>query len=454
MYFLDNPPIGQLDNTGPTLASSMRQQALLRHGDKMQYEWILLDLGPKYNLIGQSVQCQPAQWAVKRNMDFVPFNYGFNNSSENTWTDQVATKDGSLNYYNIYLGGGGAAAIKIRLVAAGSTNVGWTNGVIGYGDVPPDGLKIVVTKSPNYPSASVYDFEKDDNSVTILLNSRLSDGGMAYLAAAIADGGINFAVLNTNPDADAEYDLFIEIDFEPNLQRRYFPSPGTKECFSHCIDGTPPGNLDSFAVNKPIPQNGYCIFKVRATRMPVANSAGKMITPSSGDEINIVLGQNKLQPDGTLKFAPFLTGQQDIGAGDAGTGAGDGGAGAGGAAGLSTITIPADARDSGDVEVFIPVLGGNELVWQCDEMVIVEAWANWQPVFFAPIYGYYENEDTSLASFDATAFQYCSAFSNWFVTWLSNNTGYGGYGGLPATRTQFPMGVEIFNDLEACLNLI
>jgi hypothetical protein len=209
---------------------------------------------------------------------------------------------------------------------------------------------------------------------------------------------------------------------------------------------------------KAIPQNGYSIFKVRATRTPVANSAGIMVTPSSGDEINILLGQNKLQYDGTLSFEPFLTSQVQLGAGDTDTGAGDDSQGAGGSAELFTITIPANARDSGDVVVFIPVLGGNELVWQCDETVIVEAWANWQPIFHFECYGrfafpYRHNDpehDYQYMSPYPTAWPRCLSFANYFETYIAN---YGNFDSMEG-RTQFPISAEIVNDLEACLNLI
>jgi hypothetical protein len=497
--YFDNPPTNQSDNFAPILASSMRQQALIQNGyhytipfwdSTTTYSYLtgtsaatapngdlyyslqngnlnhqLTDAAwwaflipasentrvPKYNLISQSEQCRPAPWLVQRDTDFVPFNFGFNfNDSEVIYSNQTATMDGAPNYYAIDLSTTPATGIKIRLVKAGSAAVGWKNGAINYGDAPPDGLEIFVSKGNSY----VADFSTVNNEVTIP-----NDGGRGYLAAAIALGGLNFWVVNNNPDADAIYDLVIEVDTIRNPKRSFFPSsgspfwPNAMECFSHAIDGALPGTpYNAFGVNKPIPQSGYCIFKVRATRLPVANSAGVMVTPSSGDEINIILGQNRLQYDNTLSFAPFLTNQVQIGAGETGAGAGENSQGAGGSAELFTIQIPANARDSGDVEVFIPVLGGNELVWQCDEMVIVEAWANWQPIFFAGIYGYYENYDTSLASLDATAFQYCVAFANQFQLWQANLISYNEY--TTPSRTQFPMSVEIYNDLEACLNLI
>ena len=466
-YFLDNPPTTQADNSSPVRVSSMRQQAILLNGDEIElvmgipgypdgYPFVL---GPKYNLISESCQPQAAQWLLRRDTDFVPFDFGFNNTSTGYYTVQLATADPSntrlsVNYYNspVY---STVKSLKIRLVAAGSTKVGWKDGQFQYGDDLATMLKIYVNPNGSFPLTSC-DFVTTNNEVTID-GTRSSDGGMHYLAALKAAGGINIAVQNLS-GADVEYDLILEVDCAQNLQRQYFPggsssSPRTMECFSYVIDGTPPSTAGRIYCQKPVPQSGYCIFKVRATRMPVQNSAGISVTPSSGDEINVMLGQNLLQQDNTLSFAPFI---QDIispGAGDTGTGAGDTDMGAGGSGQPAMITIPADARDSGDVDVFIPVLAGNELVWQCDDDVIVEAWANWQPIFFSALYGLYRpNGDGGyIPAFDATAFQYCLAFSNWFSTSASN---YSIEGTSDQTRVQFPPSIEIYNDLEACLGLI
>jgi len=473
--FLDNPPTGQPANGDPMWTSSMRQQAEFYSGEITETIYVpgygdyTFDLGPKYNLISESVQPQAAQWLLRRDTDFVPFDFGFNNTSTGYYAVQLAAADPSntrlsVNYFNspVY---STVKSVKIRLVAKGSTKVGWKDGQFQYGDELATKLKIYVNPNGSFPLTS-YDFATTNNEVTID-GTRTSDGGMHYLAALKAAGGINIAIQNLT-DADVEYDMIFEMDYATNLQRQYFPP--WNECFSSVINGTPPGSTSfygfaslypTFLGLKPIPQNGYCIFKVRATRMPVQNSAGISITPSSGAEINVILGQNRLAPDNTLSFAPFMDDIISPGAGDTGTGAGDTDMGAGGSGQPAMLTIPANSRDSGDVDVFIPVLGGNELVWQCDDDVIVEAWANWQPVFFATGYGftsYYINMEISYdVDFNPTAFQFCLAFTNFFDPNQNNTPDWYGtdvYGDNAATHVQFPPSIEIYKDLEACLSLI
>ena len=121
--------------------------------------------------------------------------------------------------------------------------------------------------------------------------------------------------------------------------------------------------------------------------------------------------------------------------------------GAGGSGQPAMITIPANARDTGDMDVFIPVLAGNELVWQCDDDVIVEAWANWQPIFFSSQYG----TTSPYSAFVATAFQYCLEFANRFDLRISN---YPVFSEASRAKVQFPPSIEIYKDLEACLSLI
>jgi hypothetical protein len=490
--YLDNPPTGQPNNSEPRFESSMRQQArgpqdgfsydipfwddtetypygggaTAANGD-LYYSlqngnlnhpltdaswWSFLvpasenSRSPKYNLINQSCQPQAAQWLVRRDTDFVPFTLGFNTDDyESVWSVQTAVADPTntgthLNLYNIFVAGT-ATAVRIRLMAPGTAEKGWQDGELQYGDDLATNLKILVRAS-DFPTKSIYDFATTNNEVTVDGTNR-SDGGRGYLARIKAIG-FNFSVQNLT-GANVDYDLVMEIDYAQNPQRQYFPPYG--ECFSYVIDGTPSSGYPPGTDVKPIPQSGYCIFKVRATRLPVQNSAGISVTPASGDEINILLGQNILQPDGTLSFSPFMNLNAGPGAGDdTGPGAGDTGTGVGGSGTPATLTIPATGRDTGDVDVFIPVLAGNELVWQSDDDVIMEAWANWQPIFFSTPYG------TGSPTFNATAFQYCLAFANQFDPYFSNFPGYGP--GSPMPTVQFPPSVEIFDDLEACLNLI
>ncbi len=184
--------------------------------------------------------------------------------------------------------------------------------------------------------------------------------------------------------------------------------------------------------------------------------------PGSGAKLTITVGQNVAQADGTITFQPLSGPGRNIGAGDTGTGAGDTGSGAGGFAGDGfTITIPAAARDSGDVEVFWPVLAGNKLVWQCDQEVMFEAWVNWQPIFFNQVYGLGPTFYVDLVEYrnlpKPTAFRNALSFVNFFDVTNSNYIAqvnpYDSGRTLKA-KVQFPIHAEFFSDLNTLLNLL
>lgn len=486
---VDNPPTTQRDNTTPVLASGAREQGLLPHG-------------AQYNLLSRLNQPRPTAWLVRRDTDFVPFNFGFNlDDTEVIAPNLVAWADGTpfTNVLNIPAG---TAGVKLRLVQSSSAKIGWQNGLLQYGAALAQSLAIFVSKSGNIPNpadASTYDFVTWTNSVTLP-----GDGGFGYLAAVKAEGNINYAIglgvprgayniaynykygdlvtsagltykfINATPTtgaaltdtsfwqqtANVPFDLITELDSVINPQRQYFPV--AHECFSYSL-AAPRSSISSElpVENQPVPQNGYCIFKVRAKRWPVQGFGGISQIPSSGPEITVLLGQNQVQPDGTSIFAPFATIEDIIGAGDSGTaGSGDTSGASGGAGGIVgnfvTITIPAGQPDSGDVEVFIPVLGGNELVWQCATPVLVEAFANWQPKFFSSCYNIFYDDSAGGSFYSSaapTTWPTCLQFANFFDISAAN------YSPAPpnpwsGTKCLFPMAPEIYNDLEACLNLL
>lgn len=436
-----------------TLASTMREPEKFETG-----------IGPT-NIINQSLQTRPAPYQILKATDLVPFDYGFNSGYDFVATPrQIVGASGGLAYHGVSVPDN-VTSVRIRLVAVNTGVKNWKNGVLQYGELLGVNLKIFVSSfgypDPNNPAT--YDFFTTSNEVNIP-----SDGGAGYLAG-ILNSGIAITIQN-NTGADVLFDFISEVVFSWAKPRQYFPD--CLECFSYSIDGAPaiqhpdpndPANNDNNY--KPVPQNGHCLYKLRATRLPVDNGHGIAITPSSGDEIVAYLGTNKLQPDNTLLF--IALGASDpggLGAGDTGFGSGDDGMGAGGPPEFVypfKITIPASARDSGDVAVFWPVLGGTELVYKCVGDIILEAWANWQPIFFNNVFGIgYDpvNITQHGAAPAATAFQYAMNFANYYDKSLSNyppdyfSVGFSpGY--LPLS-VQYPLSIELYNDLMALLNLL
>lgn len=408
---------------------------------------------------------QPAQWLVRRSTDFVPFDFGFNENIEHTTYHQQLAG----GYYIVSVPST-CTGIKIRLVQVG-TVPGWRGGGFQYG-VPISTPMQIYVKQSGYPSLISYDFFTANNAVSIP-----TDGGLLYLDGLL-NNGFQFLIYDPN-NTGVEFDLYVELDFGAP-QRIYFPP--IAEVFSYCLDGTPKvngrqGNSGNGAVigggysNKPIPQSGYCVFKVRATRLPVLNSAGIALIPATGDMIVITLGQNKLITGPPSPFTP----PGGMGGGAfGGMGGVNNAPGMGGMVGTSslvftpflnpdltnlTITIPAMASSTGDVEVFIVCLAGNEVVWQASEAVKVEVYANFQPIWFNVLYGQAMHPIDTTYSINypyPTVFIYGLAFaSNFQITAVGLE-----FENYPLTAIEippfvtYPIDHNIYSDMMTCLALI
>jgi len=429
--YLDNP----VPAFFPIQASSMRQMTLFDRGEYyLTIGGVAYDSGEHYfNIINQSCQTQAATWAVLRDTDFVPFNLGSNYQSRlNTSASQTLLAGASNNYSFSDFGFVAASTcvgIKLTLVQPGTPGLGWVNGQLSAGTALASNLKIFVsTKAgwPNPANPATYDFVIAAGNSVVIPNA----GGANYLQNIINGlGDFRFTIQNTNGVA-VSFAIVVEMDFSAAPARQYFPL--ANEPFSNCLTGNARVDIGYTALTggqKPIPQNGYCIFNLCARRLPVANTDGIMVTPTSGAAIVVTVGQNRLAWDGSLVFEPFFK-----------------------ADGVSpfTITIPAAGRDTGNVSVFWPVLAGTEIVYQANTQIILEVLANWQPLFHAQQYGF------GNGGYSPTAFEYCGAFVNFFSRHLANypfnSLSYPGQ--MVVSKTQFPMSVEIFNDLENSLLLL
>lgn len=445
---------------GNPYASTMRQAAPLGTSDIVA--------------VLPSLQPQSTQWLMRRDLDFVPFNLGFNLN----YTSTVYANMGAGSNYNITVSPV-VTGIKIRLIQKGSIP-GWSKGVFQYGVALPVNLRIFVRQA-GFASPSSYDFLTNNNAVTIP-----NDGGLGYLQTVLNDAF--YFYIDDPTDSGISFDVLVELETGVPT-RKYFPCDGNgkaaAECYSYSL---PVGNIQpslvlntsSFAVpspsnvSKPVPQSGYCIFKVRATRMPLDPGTGILAVPATGSEIVITLGQNVLKagPPSPFTAPPGMGGPFGFGMGMGG----GANMGMGGQIGVSslvfqpfknpdgsnlTITIPAISSTTGDVAVFIPCIEGNEVVWQGATMVKMEAWANWQPIFFNNMYaqGQYPfdvnniigtNEDIPI--FIPYCFNLLNGFDPTVVGWTLAE--WPGSSLRIPSRIQWPVDARAYNDLEAMLNLI
>lgn len=399
------------------------------------------------------ITTRPAKWLVRRDTDFVPYDLGFNQTEIDGATHytyrilKASVTPGQMQTFQVSIPPN-VTGVKIRLMQSG-TLPGWKSGTFSYGTALATPVDIYVKKT-GIPTLSSFDFKKSDGTVTIG-----PDGGAGYMAS-IAGNGFTFGVA-VNGSTGASFDIYVEQDIGTPA-RIYTPQAG--ESYSYCLDGTPGIYFsfdayqfgDSGSSNwtrvKPIPQSGYCLFKVRATRLPVANSRGISITPATGSALTVKIGQQIDNGDGTMTFTPFQSGGGDL-----------------------TVTIGATASTSEDVAVFVPVLAGNEVAYQCSAQVILEVWANWQPIWFNEMYSQGQWETDLAAGYSSrlgsrgfpvtTAFQWALAFANNyrvdFSGWTPpyfNPDPFNIYNGARGSAVVFPLFGALYDDTVALLTVL
>ena len=410
---------GQMDGTvAAPYASAMRQAVPVQLGT------------PDVTTVGKvhaakpGITTRPAKWLVRRDSDFVPYDLGFNNRYGNyvstVYAGQVLGPAG-IAYYNMAVQAN-ATKVRIYLVKPGTTP-GWYgnngnngNNAFSYGLPVGSELDILVEQA-SYPELpDNYDFLATDNFVVI--DGTVGSGDNWYhpngspaidISAGYLDkvkgSGFDFAVVNPGT-VPVTFDVYVQV--ETGTPTRVY-TPPCAECYSYVIDGTP-GMYAGLGAPwygssgpKPIPQSGYCLFRARASRIPMETSSGIAVTPSSGPALTVTLGQNVINEDGSLSFQPFVVGGKNL-----------------------TLTIPATSGTSGDVAIFIPVLAATEVIYQCSQQIILEVWANWQPLWFNAMYqlGEFPYTGDLSTTIEAqwprtTAFRTALSFANDFIVSLA-----------------------------------
>lgn len=171
------------------------------------------------------------------------------------------------------------------------------------------------------------------------------------------------------------------------------------------------------AVARPIPPRGYCVFLITVRRQPVANAAGIAVTPSTGTA------------DLAVKIGTMIGFSFDS---------------AGVFEEIQTITVPAGAA-SVTVPVFLPVIDGVPLVYQCAEVVIVLAPVNFQPMMHSS----FSAETTLIGGVAQTVGYYDGPL--WYSPLRTLLFFKAGVINHPIL---LPLAADVYNDLTAALNLM
>ena len=375
-----------------------------------------------------------------------PDNCDFTTDTNEVNITGAAGSDGGAGYLATLLNGGCAVAVVNNVVqaqsaavaAAGSgytplATVALTGGTLAPGGQPAT-FKLAVDAHGAITAAVLA--ARGNYTVAPTSPCGFSGGG--------GSGGQLTVVMGAAPFDG--FDIYTEVQYG-TPQRVYFPLAA--ESFRYCLDGKPgvmvqcQGNFatSSFLSSKPIPGSGYCIYALRATRLPVLTN-GYSIVPMAGPELPVTVGQWQFNSDNTTTFVPLKNPDGST----------------------LVLTIPANARDSGDVAVFLPVLGGNELVYQGSAAVQLEAWVNWQPIWFNRMFGRgpfpYDARYAGSGLFGPapTVFQHAGAFVNAFDVrlpgWNLPAPAPAGYTQTTPAVAVFPLARTLYTDLMALLNLI
>ena len=406
-----------------------------------------LDSGGVIQPVAPSVTPKPTKWPIKRSTDFLPFQHSayvgdagdqiMIQSDYSILNPSWGTLWHTLGIHGQARGSNGTI-IAVRAAGMSINDVGWLNGVnqIGY----PHATKtfhvyVSLTNGINPFDPTTYDFVITGADVTIPGNAPYG-----YDARVFANRNQFYYMVVTTDNTYTTLSTYSGA--VPHLNPKYFfwqydNASDNTEIYSYCLNGESLMFLQkeisatAGTGQKIIPQSGYCIFKVKASRLPVDIGRGIQITPLIGSDLTITLGQwvtDNSDPS-NVYFEPLKA---------------DGGLD------NLTIEIPATASDSGEVVVYLPVLGGNELVYQCSQQIILEAWVNWQPIWFSNVFGSFDISAFVNGSFTTDslvpqplAFQHCLAFVNF--SWSATPQ---------ATYVQYPLARCVFDDIVSLLRII
>lgn len=349
-----------------------------------------------------SVDNRGALWPVFRDTDFTPDSVlGEPVNGSPAWQTSIATK-------------GVTVSSATRTIAAfGHFNfpVGVPVGAADVLFLAQDPNVVIYAKANSFPSPSNFD---------------ASGPGGAWLSLAAADHGFETGTTwfyridnpTANPITTATITEVITDGTAPN--GTFLPTikdddgntVAQKEGYSYHF----PGNEDVTATN-PVPQSGYCVYSLTVRRKPVNNLSGVALAPSSGTAaLDVKIGI--MEGFGFKTKGTFTA--------------------------IQTVTIPA-GEASIAVPVFLPVISGTPLAYQCAEVVTVRALVNFQPMMhssFLPV-------TTKVNGFD-----YVTGFYNgkpWYQPERALLFFFQGFLNLPIL---LPIAAVVYNDLESALNLL
>lgn len=347
------------------------------------------------------VDNRSAEWPIYRDTDFVPDSVvGRPVTGSTAWQRSIATRGVSSTVTPRTIAAGGQFNFPV-FVPAGAGDVRFLvsdpNAIIyvkansfaspaNFDATGPGGAWLSLKDSdPGFPTGTTW-FYQVKNPTGAALNLTIT---VILVATAEAPNGTFFPTL-------------------PDDSGAIVPD---KEGYSYHF----PGAEDVTDTN-PVPLYGYCVQRITLGRQPQPNAAGVALAPSAGTaDLPVKIGY--------LKGFGF----------DA----------AGTFTELFTATIPA-GKSSVTGTVFLPVLSGTPLAYQCAEIIVPLAAANFQPMLhstFAPETTPVNGADYTIGYYDGDPWFQTRALLFFFQ-------------GFNAQPILLPVSAVIYNDLISLLDLL
>lgn len=369
---------------------------------------------PKINEARTAITVRPVQWPVIRDTETYP-TFDFDYYKQNTDTAQNLAANGTFGDW-------------IFLPLINATFKGLAFQFINPTPSPMPSVKFyfrtgVVTIDPSNPGT--YDFSFTGTSFTI------PDDVPAEFQPFYTETNFTYLIQDISGVAH-QFTFRLQFQFKdtngnfyswPLMIPKFQPvTPGPYlECGSYRFT---PGNnqpaLFGTLSSLPIPQYGYCVYRVMARRRPALTTSQVPLAPNATSPITVKLG--------IMRSGVFVQ--------------------------FTTATIAIGRADTGFTSVFWPVMFGAPLVYQCDEALNVTAWVNFQPPLFS--------------SYQGLQFLFANIYPEW--TGVNPGNEYGGPawfasnwaklefqkidGNGNLSTVQFPACAEIYNDLEALLSTL
>jgi len=168
---------------------------------------------------------------------------------------------------------------------------------------------------------------------------------------------------------------------------------------------------------RPIPLYGYCVYSVTLRRQPVDIGGGILIAPSTGtSDLSVDIGL--MQGYGWETQGTFQK--------------------------IQTVTIPA-GQASISASVFLPVLSGTPIAYQCPEQIEAAIGVNFQPM----IHSQWSQQTTKIDSAD-----YVIGFYDGLPYYNKDYALLTFVGGDNTKPIVLPVSAVVYNDIQALLNLL